>query len=281
MKNNPSDQSDLLEDIDDTCDLSELKDEIDELSWLDSYGVSSNSNSNSEESSVGDESPLDPRKVLAYSHQPRWSDDKKKKKKESQESEEDEGGEVAGAAAAPAVSQPPPNPEDIPAVSVAEWDGRDVDTEGWRLKDFKWCRCGNCRQMKTVHECVCCHDLTEAEEKGVSVCGGPGDLSCLIGHDRFYSAVIAEEVLSWQIMARAMDTTGEEFSDPITNRAYRFQAYRQVTYFLHGRLGKSFRRVIPSCAVWAIRDKYPSPDGTYKGFLHADEVVVDYQYTHM
>ncbi|KAI8479744.1 positive regulation of bleb assembly [Branchiostoma belcheri] len=84
-------------------------------------------------------------------------------------------------------------------------------------------------------------------------------------------SVIAKNVLSWQIMARAMDTTGEEFSDPITNRAYRFQAYRQVTYFLHGRLGKSFRRVVPSCAVWAIRDKYPSPDGTYKGFLHADE----------
>ncbi|KAI8493288.1 hypothetical protein Bbelb_292920 [Branchiostoma belcheri] len=191
--------------------------------------VSSNSDS---ESSVRHKCPLDPRKVLAYSHQPRWSDDKKKK--ESRESEEDEGGEVAGATAAPA---------DIPAVSVAEWDGRDVETEGWRLEDFKWCRCGNCRQMKRVHGCVCCHDLTEAEEKGVSVCGGPGDLSCLIGHDRFYSAVIAEDVLSWQIMARAMDTTGQEFSDPITDRAYRFQAY--LPTFFMGGLGKAFAESFP------------------------------------
>ncbi|KAI8516289.1 hypothetical protein Bbelb_048700 [Branchiostoma belcheri] len=98
-ENNPCDQSDLLENIDDPCDLSQLKDNINNLgddtcalSWSDSYEVSSNSDhgaggSSVSESSAQDECPLGPRKVLAYSHQPRWSDDK-----ESQESKEDEGG---------------------------------------------------------------------------------------------------------------------------------------------------------------------------------------------
>lgn len=239
-----------------------------ELSWSDSEIVERDFSSYSESES-DDDHPLEQTNVLAYSHQPRWSEDKKRDMPTTKQM------------AVTATTTLPPNPKDIPAVSIAEWDGKDDETEAWRLEEFKWCRCGNCQQMQTVHECVCCHDLVEAEEKGVSVCGGPGDLTCLVDHDRFYNAVIAEDVLSWQIIARAVDTTGEKFPDPVPNRVYRYQAYRQVTYFLHGRLGKSFRRVIPSCVVWAIRKKYESQDGTYRGFLHADEAVADYHYRYM
>ncbi|XP_078694664.1 uncharacterized protein LOC144923730 [Branchiostoma floridae x Branchiostoma belcheri] len=59
----------------------------------------------------------------------------------------------------------------------------------------------------------------------------------------------------------------------IDNENYRWEAYTNFTSWLHGGLGKDVRRVIPSCAVWAIRDRYP--DGRdppqYRGFLEADE----------
>ncbi|CAH1240861.1 Hypp6132 [Branchiostoma lanceolatum] len=47
------------------------------------------------------------------------------------------------------------------------WDGEDVETEEWRLEDFIWCWCTNC---KTVRECMCWYDLSEAKAKGN--CGG-------------------------------------------------------------------------------------------------------------
>ena len=47
---------------------------------------------------------------------------------------------------------------------------------------------------------------------------------------------------------------------------YRKAAYRQWTLWRCGYLGKQNQKVIPSCAMWAVRTKYPAPDGIYLGF---------------
>ena len=63
--------------------------------------------------------------------------------------------------------------------------------------------------------------------------------------------------------------TRETFEFENTN--YRFSACKQYISWIYGRLGKRIREVIPSCVVWAIREKYPSENGEYVPFQYADK----------
>ena len=52
----------------------------------------------------------------------------------------------------------------------------------------------------------------------------------------------------------------------VENRSLRYAAYRIFTWWVHNRLGKGVRKVIPSCAVWTIRDTFPEESGIYVPF---------------
>lgn len=54
-------------------------------------------------------------------------------------------------------------------------------------------------------------------------------------------------------------------------RNYRYAAYRQFTWWVHDRLGKYVRRVIPACVVKEIRAAFPDSQGNYTGFRTPDE----------
>ena len=43
-------------------------------------------------------------------------------------------------------------------------------------------------------------------------------------------------------------------------------AYRRLCVWQYSHLGQHNRVPLFSCAVWAIRDKYPDPNGQYMGF---------------
>ena len=48
------------------------------------------------------------------------------------------------------------------------------------------------------------------------------------------------------------------YTYPFHFRELRYAAYRQFTWWLYGKLGRSHRRIIPACVVHHIRTRFPN-----------------------
>lgn len=107
--------------------------------------------------------------------------------------------------------------------------------------------CGNCREMPTDKERVCCKEKRHCRSKSKA----------------FHNICLESDNLSTAIRSLA-DTY--VFTPTYDNRSMRHASYRQYVMWQHGHLGKGHRRVIPSCCVWAIRKHYPAPYGLYTGY---------------
>ena len=109
-----------------------------------------------------------------------------------------------------------------------------------------WCKCGKCRTMDQPIENLCCKQRP-----------------CITTTEFFELVVLDNNVLSVAIVNRC-DTFAD--NPDYSPQSYRKAAYRQWVMWQHGYLGRSNREVIPSCVVWAVRTRYPAPDGRYLGF---------------
>ena len=112
--------------------------------------------------------------------------------------------------------------------------------------DNRWCICDKCRDMGNPVENKCCRKRI-----------------CITTTEIFRTIVLDTSVLSVAIVSRGDDLVERVRFAPAN---YRKAAYRQFIMWEHGYLGRGVRRVIPSCVVWAVRDKFPAPDGNYLGF---------------
>uniref|UniRef100_A0A668A4C7 P2X purinoreceptor 7 intracellular domain-containing protein n=1 Tax=Myripristis murdjan TaxID=586833 RepID=A0A668A4C7_9TELE len=116
-----------------------------------------------------------------------------------------------------------------------------------------WCTCGNFRDMPTDLERKCC---------------GQDPKNCVSLLPHFSQYCLTEGFLHIHRQYREDITVLGQASGPgDDNREYRYAAYRHFIYWQHGSLGQGNRRVIPSCCVWRIRDRFPDPQGHYTGFV--------------
>ncbi|XP_057299215.1 P2X purinoceptor 7-like [Hydractinia symbiolongicarpus] len=124
-----------------------------------------------------------------------------------------------------------------------------------------WCRCGKCERMPTEKVCVCCVEIDAIKYFNLD------DQECITQHPHFNYIVLLKDVL-WTALVGLYDreSRGLPERDHVPNRTYRHGAYRQFCSFIHNKLRRGVRRVIPACAVCKIREEYPSVDGRYTGF---------------
>lgn len=80
------------------------------------------------------------------------------------------------------------------------------------------------------------------------------------------------EVL-WTSLVNLADREGAYLPrrNNVPNKSYRYAAYRQFTWWIHDKLGRHVRRVIPSCAVSRIRAEFEEEDGNYTFFRGHDD----------
>ena len=90
-----------------------------------------------------------------------------------------------------------------------EWDGIDVETEGWRLESMLWCTCDRCENLPTIRENLCCKELTAVDEKLEG-------LACICQNPDFIMLCTNFVNLRTALIARS-DIRGDNLREPIDN----------------------------------------------------------------
>ena len=72
-------------------------------------------------------------------------------------------------------------------------------------------------------------------------------------------------VVSTAVSSEACDNT--RISQEVNHRTCRHIAYRQYVLHKYGHCGAGNWKVVPSCVTWAIRGKWPSTTGEYRGCM--------------
>ncbi|XP_065178733.1 uncharacterized protein LOC135809328 [Sycon ciliatum] len=143
--------------------------------------------------------------------------------------------------------------------------------EAWpphtRVGNVSWCECTCCVQMECRLDCICCREVGAV----LQFLSGTAQ-RCVSETEEFQTGCLNKHVLTIALRGY-LDMTKQLCNQPPTNfdnRSFRYAAYRQVTWMIHGKMGRGVRCRIPACLVGAIRQCFPNPPGVpYHGFEEA------------
>ncbi|XP_077866535.1 uncharacterized protein LOC100378225 isoform X1 [Saccoglossus kowalevskii] len=129
------------------------------------------------------------------------------------------------------------------------------------------CICGRCPDYSTLplNERLCCCSTEYLSNKS------PINNTCVTQHPDFNVICMHRGVLETAYARNQLDRKRTyNLGASMSNRMYRFTAYRQVIAWGHSwkRIGKGVRKVIPACVVHSIRAQYPrgEEEADYVGF---------------
>ncbi|XP_064471498.1 P2X purinoceptor 7-like [Ornithodoros turicata] len=142
-------------------------------------------------------------------------------------------------------------------------DAQEHAAVGRRVEEFDWCSCGNCMQMEDEISSVCCNEQGRVQDVMEDA-----NVLCITYHHLFHKHCLDADTIDLEKI-KMLGTDSNSLGGRRRNKAKRYIAYRQFIFWIYHRLGEGNRVVIPSCAIRRIRDEFPSEDGDYTGFRHA------------
>ena len=130
--------------------------------------------------------------------------------------------------------------------------------------------------MDRHREKICCNELQVCLDKCKEAeWHYPDDPkpTCITQHPAFKLNCLAWEVIDVAWLGYKQQYGKAAYENYNVHKRRRHVAYRQLARLLHKILGRENRYILPSCAVKAIRDKFPAAEigEHYKGFMYADE----------
>ena len=129
------------------------------------------------------------------------------------------------------------------------------------------CTCGNCQQMATNAECVCCQEIPQVSIELENTARETRDpiAACITEHPGF-----REVCLNHWVLEIAWLTYRSQYNEPYDgplHMRYRHIAYRQLARLIWKYLGRHVRVILPACGVTQIRDHFQPPaDEQFIGF---------------
>lgn len=129
--------------------------------------------------------------------------------------------------------------------------------------------------MDRHRERVCCKELLECSERcddAMIHYQQDSAYDCITQHPGFIANCLNWEVLDVAWLTYKQQYRNTAYDSPNLHKRRRHIAYRQLSRFLFGIVGRQNRYILPSCAVNRIRNTFPAPDNAnYTGFCYADE----------
>ena len=137
----------------------------------------------------------------------------------------------------------------------------DSNQEHSRKGYTNWCACGHCRAMETEIENFCCRDTNKALDNYFE------GHKCITESEGFKMVCLSKPVLDTALSV--FNHFRGDSIENIDNKSYRLASCKQYIFWVYNYLGKGVRKVIPSCAVWKIRNEFKSENNLYVPFAES------------
>lgn len=117
--------------------------------------------------------------------------------------------------------------------------------------------------MPTPVESVCCQEQKKVKEMA-------GSLPCITEHRLFELYCLNQDILDLEYKKLRVCRPLSTRNIKQINAKYRYTAYCQFVWWVHGKLGKENRVTLPSCVVTRVRKEFPAPNpADYTGFMES------------